>query len=268
MLDELGIESLMSRPDLPRIADSLNAILRDEQLRRAKFHDELTPSVKAEFIGGAIVTHSPVKAKHLQVTDKLVRLLSSYVQSRELGEVFTEKALVCLTRNDYEPDICFFGIEKAAAFDGETIQFPAPDMVVEVLSESMEHRDRGVKWGDYGMHGVLEYWIIDCDEQSIEQYLIRSGQTKYHLARKLTDGDIESVVVSGFRIPVASLFDTKQNLQALQKILNDNSLMSEQLGLRLQLNDGELEFIDPGTNQRLLTAEEEAERLREELRIL
>lgn len=222
MLDELGIASLMSRPDLPRIADSINAMLRDEQLRRAKFRDELTPSVKAEFIGGTVVTHSPAKAKHLRVTDRLVRLLSSFVQSRELGEVFTEKALICLTRNDYEPDVCFFGIEKAAAFDGETIQFPAPDMVVEVLSESTEHRDRGVKWDDYGLHGIREYWIIDCDEQAIEQYLIRSGETQYHLARKLTDGEIESVVVSGFRIPVGSLFDAKQNQRALQKILNDN----------------------------------------------
>ncbi|MCA9183169.1 MAG: Uma2 family endonuclease [Planctomycetales bacterium] len=48
----------------------------------------------------------------------------------------------------------------------------------------------------------------------------------------------------------------------------DGSLMSEQLGLNLQFNDGELEFIEPDTNQRLRTAEEKADSLREELRIL
>ncbi len=220
MLEEFEMASLMSRPDLPRIAECINTTLRDEQHRRAQFRDELTPSVKAEFIGGEVVMHSPAKAKHLRVTDNLVSLLRNFVIAHERGEVFTEKALVCLTRNDYEPDVCFFGVEKAAAFEGDTLEFPPPDFVVEVLSDSTEHRDRGVKWDDYGLHGIKEYWIIDCDEQTIEQYLIRGDEETYHLARKLTDGEIESVVVTGFRIPVAALFDSKQNLLALKKILN------------------------------------------------
>ncbi len=220
MLEEFEMASLMSRPDLPRIAECINTTLRDEQQRRAQFRDDLSPSVKAEFIGGAIVMHSPAKAKHLRVTDNLVSLLRHFVIANELGEVFTEKALICLTRNDYEPDVCFFGVEKAAAFNGDTVEFPPPDFVVEVLSDSTAHRDRGVKWDDYGLHGIKEYWIIDCDEQTIEQYLIRSGEAAYHLARKLTDGEIESVVVTGFRIPVAALFDSKQNQLALKRILN------------------------------------------------
>lgn len=219
MLDESELTALMSRPDLPRIAENINAVLRNEQLAREKFRHDLTPSMKAEFIAGEVIMHSPSKAKHLRVTDNLVSLLRHFVIARELGEVFTEKALICLTRNDYEPDVCFFSTEKAVAFDGETMQFPAPDFIVEVLSASTSYRDRGVKWDDYGLHGINEYWIIDCDEQTIEQYLIRSGETKYHLARKLTDGEIESVVVTGFRIPVIAIFDAKQNHLALQKIL-------------------------------------------------
>ena len=194
MLNESELTTLMSRPDLPRIAENINAVLRNEQLARENFRHDLTPSMKAEFIAGEVVMHSPAKAKHLRVT-------------------------VCLTRNDYEPDVCFFNTEKAVAFDGETMQFPAPDFIVEVLSAPTTFRDRGVKWDDYGLHGINEYWIIDCDEQTIEQYLIRSGETKYHLARKLTDGEIESVVVTGFRIPVIAIFNAKQNHLTLQKIL-------------------------------------------------
>ena len=220
MLEEFEMASLMSRPNLPSIAESINTTLRDEQRRREQFRNDLTPSVKAEFIAGDVIMHSPAKAKHLRVTDNLVSLLRHFVIAKDLGEVFTEKALICLTRNDYEPDVCFFGSEKAAAIDGETMQFPAPDFVVEVLSESTTFRDRGVKGDDYGLHGIKEYWIIDCDERTIEQYLIRSGETKYYLARKLTDGEIESVVVSGFRIPVIALFDAKQNQLALLNILN------------------------------------------------
>lgn len=223
MLNEFELGALMSRPDLPRIAASINAALQEEQQRRGKFREELSPSDKAEFISGEIIVHSPAKAKHLRVTDKLVCLLSTYVRVKGLGEVFSEKALICLTRNDYEPDVCFFCAQKATAFDGETIQFPAPDFVVEVLSESTEQRDRGVKMADYAQHGVQEYWIIDSDQQTIEQYLLRAGEEQYHLALKLNTGEIGSTAVTGFRIPVAALFDNQQHQLTLVQLLSSGT---------------------------------------------
>ena len=63
MFEEFELSSLMSRPDLPHIAESINSTLREERLRREKFRDELTPSVKAEFIGGEVVMHSPGQGK-------------------------------------------------------------------------------------------------------------------------------------------------------------------------------------------------------------
>lgn len=223
MLKEPDLASIMSRPDLPQIAESIVSVLREEQKRREQFRAELTPDVKAEFIAGEIILHSPAKAKHWRVTERLLRLLSTYVQAMSLGEVFSEKALICLTRNDYEPDICFFGVDKATAFDGDTMQFPAPDFIVEVLTDSTTHRDRGVKYDDYALHKVKEYWIVDCDEQTIEQYLLHDGETQYRLARKLAEGEIQSTAVAGFRIPVAALFDAQQTLLALKQMLSDHS---------------------------------------------
>ena len=64
--------------------------------------------------------------------------------------------LVGLTRNDFEPDIVFYGAEKAAALRPDQTTFPPPDLIVEVLSESTEARDRGIKMEDYAAHGVRE----------------------------------------------------------------------------------------------------------------
>ncbi|MEM6474222.1 MAG: Uma2 family endonuclease [Planctomycetota bacterium] len=219
-MEELAeIRSLLGRPDLPKIAERLNAALREERERRMKFRQELSPSVKAEFIGGETVMHSPAKARHLRATDNLTNLLRNFVAIGKLGEVFSEKALVCLTRNDYEPDICFFGNEKASQFESTTMEFPAPDFVVEVLSESTKHRDRGVKFDDYAEHGVGEYWIIDCEDASVEQYLLEPEARQFRLARKLTEGEIESTVIPGFRIPVRAIFDREVNQKTLRSIL-------------------------------------------------
>lgn len=221
MQHDTHLTALMSRPDLPAIAASINAALDAEREARNAFRRDLTPSEKKEFIGGQVIVHSPAKAKHLRATDNIVNLLRNYVTANSLGEVFTEKALICLTRNDYEPDICYFTADKSQTFDDNTMEFPAPDFIVEVLSESTESRDRGVKYTDYAMHDVGEYWIVDCDEQTIEQYVLRDGQSEYYLARKLSNGEIESAVIDGFRIPVAGIFDTELNHATLRKLLAD-----------------------------------------------
>ena len=113
--------------------------------------------------------------------------------------------LIVLTRNDYEPDICFFRAEKAANFTPDQSKFPAPDLAVEVLSESTATVDRGIKFEDYAAHGVGEYWIVDPVAETIEQYLLQEGV--YRLAVKVKTGTIASAVVTGFEIPVRAVFD-------------------------------------------------------------
>lgn len=99
---------------LPRHLDRLRRILDDEAGRRERFVDDRSPERKAEFIDGEVVVHSPAGHRHNRITRRLVVLLGAYVQQHDLGEVVAEKALVSLTRNDYEPAVCFFGRAKAA----------------------------------------------------------------------------------------------------------------------------------------------------------
>ena len=122
------------------------------------------------------------------------------------------------TTYDYEPDICFFGNEKASRFSPEQIHFPAPDLSVEVLSSSTESMDRGVKFDDYASHGVSEYWIIDPVLETVEQY--RLNEKVYDLTVKAKTGELESFAVPGFVIPVPAIFDEEVHQMALRQILS------------------------------------------------
>ncbi len=144
-------------------------------------------------------------------------LLRTYVQIHSLGFVGFEKMLITLTRNDYESDICFFGREKAAQFTPQQIKFPAPDLIVEVLSSSTEEQDRVLKFEDYAAHGVSEYWLVDPATQTVEQYGLQDDT--YDLLIKARSGTIASVVVVGFDIPIRTIFEKATNLQALQQIV-------------------------------------------------
>lgn len=211
------IEQLMREPTLPSVLQRLQELFEAEQARRQYFYDVVTEEQKAEFINGEIVVHSPVKLQHNSTSSLLHRLLSTYVDIHQLGVVGHEKLLVTLERNDYEPDVCFLGNAKSDSFGQKQMKFPAPDFAVEVLSDSTAGNDRGIKFKDYAISGVAEYWIIDPEAKMVEQYILQGEE--YSLRIKSDSGDIHSTAVPGFTIPIRAIFDEQVNLATLRKLL-------------------------------------------------
>ena len=205
-------------PNAALFAQKLDSALKAEQKKRRHFYEIVEENKKMEFINGEIVFQSPVKLRHNDATKLLCGLLNAFVMKNRLGFVGVEKIMVSLTRNDYEPDICFFAAEKAKKFKRNQVQFPAPDFVVEVLSDSTEKNDRETKFQDYAAHGVQEYWIIDAEKQTIEQYFLQGEQ--YELLLKSKSGEINSVVLPDFKIPIRSVFDEAENVKILTELVN------------------------------------------------
>ncbi len=212
------LEPLLHSPKLRLYLTQLQNAVAEEQCRREQFWRDVRDDQKAEFINGEVIMHSPVKMEHNYTSGFLYQLLNVYVRIKKLGFVGFEKIFISLTRNDYEPDICFFGNDKAQHFNRKQMKFPAPDFIAEVLSPSTEKDDRGVKFEDYAAHGVGEYWILDPEAETIEQYVLRDGA--YFLHVKVTTGTIRSLAIEGFEIPVRAVFDEHENISALQKILH------------------------------------------------
>jgi len=211
------LDRLLAAPNLPELIEEARRAWAREQKLRKKFYDEITPEHKWEFIQGEVVMHSPALDRHLVASQRIYDLFSAYARVHQAGIVRHEKAMTTFPRNDYEPDVMFFGTAKAALVGPETLKFPVPDLAVEVLSPSTEHRDRGVKFTDYALHGVGEYWIVDTVTESVEAHRIQ-GEA-YPPAERQTEGMIESDVLPGFEMPVKAVFDEAENLEALKRIL-------------------------------------------------
>jgi Uma2 family endonuclease len=211
------IEQVLHSPKVEIYARQIEEVLRNERILRQRFFDEVTEDEKAEFINGEKVVHSPVRLAHGDCVRRLSRLVSAFVDVSGIGVVGIEALMVSLSRNDYEPDLCFWRSEKSSAFSRDQKRFPAPDWIAEVLSPSTEANDRGVKFEDYAAHGVSEYWIIDPDKSEIEQYELRGAA--YELTLKSYSGVIRSRAITGFEIPVSAVFDDSANLAAMRKLL-------------------------------------------------
>lgn len=215
------VERIMRQTTAPLLVEQLKERIAEEHARRLSFYAWIDEQTKAEFINGEVVVHSPVRRKHWKITDLLSSLLSIYVRLNKLGVIGTEKVMVALTRNDYEPDIVFFKAEKAAVFEEDQVLFPVPDFVVEVLSKKTQKIDRTTKKEDYAAHGIAEYWIIDPEKERIEQYLLLqpTDKTYFEPYIYLRDEDITSKVIAGFTIPVKAVFDEQANMAALQGLM-------------------------------------------------
>jgi Uma2 family endonuclease len=200
------IESIRRSPHLPQIIKELEALWQAEQQKRHTFwaaHDE---GIKAEFIEGEVILyHSPIYGRHWKASSNLLRFLLPFVLDKQLGKVAYEKVMIRCTRNDYEPDICFWTKEKSQLFEPKQSAFPPPDFIIEILSDSTQERDRGVKMIDYALHNVQEYWLIDTDQKTVEQYLLTDKT--YTLSQKLKTGSISSQVIAGFEINLVQIFE-------------------------------------------------------------
>lgn len=210
------LEPLLSSPELFEHFEALNRAIVIEQQRRRKFYEEITEDKKWEFINGEVIMHSPATNQHNRITGRLFTLLSVWVSQKQLGQVTFEKTLCQFPRNDYEPDIVFFGTTKASQLQPDTYFHPVPDLVVEVLSPSTEKIDRGVKFEDYQAHGVQEYWMVDPEAETIEQCLRQGGHFE---RRTISQGSIVSKAVAGFDIPVRAIFDDAANAAAVRQLL-------------------------------------------------
>ncbi len=211
------ISAVLDEPDAYILLQDIYKALDDEKTRRIAFYNEITEQQKIEFINGEIIVHSPVMKRHNVASLLLARIMSIYADINKLGFVGIEKIMITLTRNDYEPDICFFKKEIAKNFKEKQTLFPAPNLVIEILSEGTKERDRGIKFKDYQAHGIEEYWIIDPDHQTIEQYHLEENQ--YELILKANEGTLKSFVMKGFQIPIQAIFDEAINVETLKKLM-------------------------------------------------
>ncbi len=210
------ITQILDLPEAPILVKQLNKALEEEHKKRLNFYEFISEQHKAEFINGEVIIHSPVIKTHNEVNGNLYKIIDTYVVEHELGFVGIEKILIRLTRNDYEPDLCFFKKEKASKFKADQKFFPAPDLVVEVLSKGTAKRDRGIKYDDYQKHGVSEYWIIDAQQQQIEQYQLQKGQ--YELIVKSKTGEITSTSIEGLTFTIPTIFNKKLTNKFIKKI--------------------------------------------------
>jgi Uma2 family endonuclease len=155
--------------------------------------------------GEVIAVPSPFP-RHQRVAMHIGYMLSDYEHAAG-GFVFAVPIDIVFSEYDVvQPDVVYFREARRHVIDMMAATRAAPDLAVEVLSRSTEHRDRGRKLEMLARYGVPEYWIVDPVENTLEIYTNRAGALELTGMFGSAD-DVESPTLSGLRFPAARIFE-------------------------------------------------------------
>jgi Uma2 family endonuclease len=137
-----------------------------------------------EAIGGELyMTATPV-IRHQLISHRLQVALDRILVESGIGLVMSAPVGVEFpaTGEGVQPDIVFVSKARRGIIGDDWIR-GAPDLVIEILSPSTAHRDRGIKLRLYERQGVEEYWIVDLDAEAVEVWTFDDGAQ----VRRFTD---------------------------------------------------------------------------------
>ncbi|HEX6901501.1 MAG TPA: Uma2 family endonuclease [Thermoanaerobaculia bacterium] len=147
---------------------------------------------------------------HQDLVTELVTWLRPFAKRNRLGRVLVAPTDVLLSKYDIvQPDVFFISREKESALtaSGKRIE-GAPDLAIEVLSESTRHLDEDVKLDLYDRAGVREYWIFNSAQRSVRVFRRKMDRLDLVAELSATAGDILTTpLLSGLEIPLTEVFE-------------------------------------------------------------
>ena len=118
------------------------------------------------------------------------------------------KLLVPELESERHPDIAVYLTRPKGPKNRNMWRKWIPEIVVEVISASSDHRDYVEKREEYFKLGVKEYWIVDAKRGYV--VLLRRGKTDWIEKRLGAAGVCETKLLPGFKLPCRAIFDVAE----------------------------------------------------------
>jgi Uma2 family endonuclease len=157
--------------------------------------------------GEHFMTPSP-STRHQRISRNLLTLLHNYLRQAKAGEAFDAPTDVLLSDMDVvQPDLLFISSHRSSIITERCIH-GAPDLVVEIVSETTRKTDEVIKRKLYERYGVQEYWIVDPELEIIkvfrmtEQGYVRSAELSNEAKDALT-----TPLLPDLQIPLREIFE-------------------------------------------------------------
>ncbi len=172
------------------------------------------PEVQGRYdiVNGVRIIMPGATWRHQRIADSIGRALYAFEQRSGLGISVSAPYDVLIRRTPRiqtrQPDVLFVSFARLAQGGGIPEVGPlevAPELVVEVVSNSETQRILGDKIADYISIGVNECWVVRPDARTVEVLALTPGGAR--TVATVGEGQaVASVVFPGLAVPIAEVF--------------------------------------------------------------
>ena len=160
-----------------------------------------------EVIDGELYMTPAPNIRHQQIVERLLRKIGNFLEDNLAGTIFVSPCDVVFSADPLQvvqPDLVFVSAARSSIVTEQNIQ-GSPDLVIEVLSEGTMLRDRNQKLRLYERFGVLEYWIVDQEKNTVSVFRLSEGKYPEPVLFQKEDV-LTSPLLPGLSFPVSSVF--------------------------------------------------------------
>jgi Uma2 family endonuclease len=136
---------------------------------------------KSEFFGGEVIPMPGVSRYHNRINRDLIVEITNQFAGRPCEVFFCEMRVKIAANDSYAyPDVAILCGDPAFE-DANVDTLLNPQVIIEILSESTETHDRGLKLRHYrSIESLQEYLLVSQSERRIEHYArLASGEWVY-----------------------------------------------------------------------------------------
>jgi Uma2 family endonuclease len=175
-------------PGIESLADFRRWALSDEFPERGRI-DYVAGRIEVDMSPEDLFTHGTLKSE-------VSREIADRVKELDLGHVFIAESRVSSVPGDVsaEPDVVVITFEaedegrvrytpKASREEGRFVEIEgAPDLIVEIISDSSKNKDTKRLPAAYFAAGVRELWLVDARGKKLYFQIFYRGQDEFERA--------------------------------------------------------------------------------------
>lgn len=167
----------------------------------------LDPELEYEIVNGKPEVKEMASMKHGGTIIRLAIRLGAYVETNELGGVYSPDTTFQIGQNQRLPDLAFVSNERMPE-EGEVdgVAPIAPDLAIEVISPNDVLEKVTSKIEDYFAAGVRQVWLVSLRSHTVSIY---DSPTKVTILTENEDLTSEAIL-PGFRCRIADIFAKKR----------------------------------------------------------
>jgi Uma2 family endonuclease len=159
---------------------------------------------KHEYVDGVIYTMAGASESHVDVTTNLTVILANHLRGRDCKLFPSDMRLNIASKNIYYYPDLLVTCDERDRLNKKQKNYPC--LIIELLSESTEAKDRGVKFAHYQtIESLQEYVLVSQWEQRVEVF--RRRDRKFWLLQTYTTDEIVELESIDIEIPITAIYE-------------------------------------------------------------